>query len=187
MSDSPMPDPVDLFERATRHALAVMQRVTPDQLANPTPCAAWTVQDLIDHMVGATTYLTGAAGGAHPTSVVGQPSADAYRAGVSLALAAVREPGVLERECLSPLGFTWTVGQAAAGTFMDQLIHTWDLATATGQDASLDPELVAICSAMFLPAMPEMGRSAGLVGPAVAVPADASPQDTLLAAMGRQP
>lgn len=70
---------------------------------------------------------------------------------------------------------------------MDALIHTWDLATATGQDTSLDPELVEACTAMFLPDMPERGRASGLVGAAVAVSDDASPQDHLLAAMGRQP
>jgi uncharacterized protein (TIGR03086 family) len=70
---------------------------------------------------------------------------------------------------------------------MDQLIHTWDLATATGQDSTLDPELVAVCSALFLPDMPEMGRAGGLVGPAIDVPADASPQAKLLGAMGRRP
>ena len=70
---------------------------------------------------------------------------------------------------------------------MDALIHTWDLATATGQDPSLDPELVDACIAMFLPEMPERGRASGLVGAAVDVPEDASPQSRLLAAMGRQP
>lgn len=88
---------------------------------------------------------------------------------------------------MSPLGFEWSVGHAVAGTFMDALIHTWDLATAIGQDDVLDPELVEACVAMFLPDMPERGRASGLVGPAIAVPASASPQDRLLAAMGRQP
>jgi hypothetical protein len=40
---------------------------------------------------------------------------------------------------------------------------------------------------MFLPQMPEIGRQAGIVGPAVPVPATASAQDRLLGAMGRQP
>jgi uncharacterized protein (TIGR03086 family) len=70
---------------------------------------------------------------------------------------------------------------------MDALIHTWDLATATGQHATLDPELVEACIEMFLPDMPERGRASGLVGPAVAVPEDAPPQARLLAAMGRRP
>ena len=59
---------------------------------------------------------------------------------------------------------------------MDNLIHTWDLATATDQECTLDGELVDACVAMFLPEMPERGRSAGLVGPPVPVPADASPR-----------
>lgn len=70
---------------------------------------------------------------------------------------------------------------------MDQLVYTWDLATATGQDGTLDPELDEACTGMFLPQMPERGRSAGLIGPAVVVSPDASDQDRLLGAMGRQP
>ena len=70
---------------------------------------------------------------------------------------------------------------------MDVLIHTWDLAHATGQDEKLDPSLVKACSAMFLPDMPERGRAAGIIGPAVEIGEDASPQDRLLAAMGRHP
>lgn len=48
-------------------------------------------------------------------------------------------------------------------------------------------ELVDACVAMFLPGMPERGRAAGIVGPAVDVPAGASPQDRLRGAMGGQP
>jgi uncharacterized protein (TIGR03086 family) len=102
-------------------------------------------------------------------------------------LAGLAEPGALERTCRSPLGFDWTIEQATAGTFMDNLIHTWDLATATGQNATLDAKLVEACIAMFLPDMPERGRASGLVGPEVMVDAGATAQDRLLAAMGRQP
>ena len=175
---------VDLFERATRHADAVISRVTSAQLSHPTPCSEWTVQDLIDHMVGGPAYLLSALGGQQPTPHSGATVAE-YRAHVARALVAVREPGALSRTCQSPLSFEWSIEQAVAGTFMDQLIHTWDLATATGQDATLDPDLVAACTAMFLPVMPEMGRAGGLVGPAVDVPDDASAQEKLLAAMGR--
>lgn len=94
---------------------------------------------------------------------------------------------MLWRTCRSPLGFDWTVLEATAGTFMDTLVHNWDLAMATGQPADLDPDLVEDCIDMFLPGMPERGRAAGLVGPAVPVADDATPQDRLLAAMSRQP
>jgi uncharacterized protein (TIGR03086 family) len=79
------------------------------------------------------------------------------------------------------------VTEATAGTFMDNLVHTWDVATATGQDGGLDDELVEACVAMFLPGMPERGRAAGSVGPAVAVPPGASAQERLLGAMGQRP
>lgn len=180
-------DPVDLFARAARQAEAVMARVTPIQLGAPTPCTEWTVQDLVDHMVGGTDYLRAAIAGRQPHTPRSGRLVDDYREGVQQVLEGLRAPDVLERTCQSPLDFQWTLGQAVAGTFMDQLIHTWDLARATGQDGSLDPALVATCSAMFLPDMPELGRSAGLVGPAVEVPPGAGAQEQLLAAMGRQP
>ena len=51
------PSPTDLYRRATTHALAVAEGVRPDQLDLPTPCSAWTVQDLLDHLLGGTHYL----------------------------------------------------------------------------------------------------------------------------------
>ncbi len=79
------------------------------------------------------------------------------------------------------------MGEAAAGTAMDQLIHTWDLAVALGTDRTLDPAVAAAVAEMFLPHMPEMGRQAGFVGAAVKVADDAAAQDRLLGAMGRHP
>lgn len=179
-------DPVMLFSKATARGCEVMAGVSVDQLARPTPCTEWSVQDLIDRMVGSTGYLTAALEGREPTPVADASAAD-YEAGRAAVLAGLATPGALERTCRSPLGFEWTIEQATAGTFMDNLIHTWDLATATGQDAALDPELVDACIAMFLPDMPERGRAGGLVGPEVIVGPEAPAQAQLLAAMGRQP
>ncbi|HEY7137286.1 MAG TPA: hypothetical protein VIB48_19680 [Acidimicrobiia bacterium] len=81
----------------------------------------------------------------------------------------------------------WSVGEATAGTAMDQVVHTWDLAVAIGGDRRLDPELVEAVVAMFLPQMPDIGRRAGIVGPEVKVPDDAPAQERLLGAMGRTP
>jgi uncharacterized protein (TIGR03086 family) len=106
---------------------------------------------------------------------------------VDRVLTALAVPGAMERVCVSPLGFDWRVVDAVAGTFMDVLIHTWDLARATGQDERLDAGLVEACVAMFLPEMPRRGREAGIVGPEVLLPEGASAQDRLLAAMGRTP
>jgi uncharacterized protein (TIGR03086 family) len=184
-NDSP-PDPVTLYRAATDRAIAVVEAVKADQLGLPTPCSEWAVQQLIDHLVGGTEYLLSATEHREPAQPTQATSAD-YRRGVANVLEALKAPGVMEQSCVSPLGFEWPVSQAVAGTFMDVLSHTWDLARATDQDEELDPDLVDACTAMFVPQMPEMGRAAGIVGPAVEVGDDASPQDRLLAAMGRQP
>ncbi len=186
LNQSDTPDPMALYRAATDRAIAVVDAVRPDHLDSPTPCTEWTVQHLIDHLVGGTEYLLAAATGREPVQHARTSAAD-YRQGVAHVLKALDLPGAMERTCTAPLGFEWPVAQAVAGTFMDVLIHIWDLARATGQNETLDPVLVDSCAAMFLPEMPERGRAAGIIGPAVEVGADASPQDRLLAAMGRRP
>ena len=179
-------DPIALYRRATTGAIGVAARLRPEQLGDPTPCSAWSVQDLLGHLTGGTEYLLAALEQREPAPRQGTTVAD-FETGVASVLDGLAAPGALDRRCMSPLGFEWPVGQAVAGTFMDVLIHTFDLARATGQDERLDPELVAVCAAMFLPDMPERDRQAGIVGPAVRVGPGAAPQDVLLAAMGRTP
>ena len=177
-------EPVELFERAATNAAAMVEEVGPDERGLATPCSAWDVAALVDHMTGGTTYLLTALerDGAPPATGAG-----AYRTQVARCVDALREPGALELRCMSPAGFEWFVGEAAVGTAMDQLVHTWDLAVAIDGDRHLDPELVETVVAMFLPQMPEIGRQAGIVGPEVSIPEGASAQDRLLGAMGRQP
>jgi uncharacterized protein (TIGR03086 family) len=179
-------DPVSLYRAATDRACDIVEAVRPDQLGSPTPCTDWTVQRLIDHLVGGTEYLLAAAENREPAQRTFSMGAD-FRLCVAAVLDALEVPGAMERTCISPLGFEWPVSQAVAGTFMDVLIHTWDLARATDQDDRLDPELVDACTALFLPHMPERGRAAGIVGPAMEVAEDATAHDRLLAAMGRRP
>jgi uncharacterized protein (TIGR03086 family) len=180
-----MLDPVVMFERAATAAAEMVGRVEPSQRHAATPCAEWDVNALLGHMVGGTGYLLGAMG-REPTRA-GEVNAAAYAAAVARCVAALRAPRTMEGRCMSPAGFEWSVAEAVAGTAMDQLVHTWDLAVAIGADRKLDPEIVETVLAMFFPQMAEIGRSAGLVGPEVIVAADAPAQDRLLAAMGRQP
>ena len=173
-------DPVAMFEVAASRAVAAAEAVTADQLPGSTPCSEWDVRALLDHMHGGAAYLLAA------TGRDARPSAT-YRQAVEECVAGLRAPGALERRCASPVGLEWSVAEAAAGTAMDQLIHTWDLGVATGQDRTLDARVVDACVALFLPDMPEHGRRAGIVGTAVPVAPDAAAQDRLLAAMGRTP
>ena len=68
----------------------------------------------------------------------------------------------------------------------DVLIHTWDIARATGADETLDADEVHRMLVGIEP-YDEMLRSSGQYGPRVAVADDADEQTRLLAFVGRQP
>jgi uncharacterized protein (TIGR03086 family) len=78
--------------------------------------------------------------------------------------------------------------QGVAGLIIgDLLVHSWDLARSIGADDTL-PAGAAEATLMGLRRMPDkVLRRGTMFGEAVEVAADASPQDQLLAFVGRQP
>src|SRR5947207_14475360 len=116
-----MLDPMLLFERAATDAAEMAGRVAADQRHTATPCTEWDVEALLAHMVGGTGYLLGALG--VEAGRVGTDAA-AYRRVVSRCVEALRAPGAVDGRCLSPAGFEWSVGEATAGTAMDQVVPT---------------------------------------------------------------
>ena len=148
-------DPVTLYERAASGAATMVGKVRPEQLGGSTPCSEWDVTALLNHMVAGTGYLFSALG-LEPAP--GGTDEDSYRDAVARCVEMLRRAGAVDGRCMSPVGFEWSVGEAVAGTTMDQLVHTWDLAVAIGGSRRLDPELAEACVAMFVPQMPEIGR-----------------------------
>jgi uncharacterized protein (TIGR03086 family) len=82
-----------------------------------------------------------------------------------------------------PSTFEGSVDRILAG---DVLVHTWDLARATGQDEQLPGDEVARGLDAFK-SMGEAVRTAGVFGPAVEPPAGADPQTRFLCFTGRDP
>ena len=76
----------------------------------------------------------------------------------------------------------------AVATFFlgDVLIHTWDLARATGLDEHLDPDVVHDMLIGMEP-LDEALRASGQYGPRVVVTPDADEQTRLIAFTGRIP
>jgi len=135
-------DPLVAHQRAQDAFAGVLANVSADQLGAPTPCSEWTIDDLIEHVIGGNEHVGPWAGGpdeppARPDSIVA-----AHRA------AAVAAQEVFARPDGMAATFTLPFGEIPGQIFIgmrtsDVLTHAWDLAAATGQSTDLDPELAA--------------------------------------------
>ena len=180
-------NPIDLYRTATTRAIEVADGIQPDQLASPTPCSEWTVRDLLDHLVGGTGYLLG-----RPRRRSNRPAdrCDSCRPGrpawqhASDASPTPRHWNTGPAPRLGSTGRAWRPPQERS---MDVLVHTWDLASATGQDTDARPGRRGRVH-RHVPA----GHARARPGrrhhrPRDRGAADASPQDRLLGALGRRP
>jgi uncharacterized protein (TIGR03086 family) len=174
---------------------AFVRNVGVEQFGLPTPCDEWDVRSLLNHIVG--TLELGRAllcdtapdvpvtpGGVPPVDLLGDDHVAAYRGGVDRLLA-VATPDAFTRIHSTPFG---DMPGAVLGGFttVDILVHGWDLAIATGQDAGLDDQLATEVLAFAHQTITDDTR-APRIGPAIPIDASASPTDQLVGFLGRKP
>ncbi|SEO86132.1 TIGR03086 family metal-binding protein [Actinacidiphila rubida] len=174
--------------RAFASTRRVLAGVRPEHLGAATPCGAWDVRALIDHVVGSAWWGAGAVTGAD----VGEDPASGdllarYDESARVALDAFASPGVMTRRI--DLGFGVFSGAELAGMVArDQFTHGWDLARAIGHSTDLDRplagQLLVQARAEILDAYRGPEGDA-LFGPVVEPPAGACPADRLAAFLGR--
>lgn len=179
-------------ERALQATGRLVDAVKEDQLGDPTPCDGWNVRELLNHIVSGNFWVGELVAGKTieevgdklDGDVLGADHAAAYRNSAAVAGSAFKEPGAMEKPVAVSYGPV--PGEIYAGhRLIDVLVHGWDLAKGTGQDTTLDPALVQACWAVVEPQLEGLSGS-GAFGTIIEVPADASPQTKLLAALGRQ-
>lgn len=181
----------DVAERYRRLAAGFTRRVeqVPDPAwDNPAPCEGWLARDVVRHLVEwVPAFLSGHAGLVLPPGPpVDEDPAGAWRALDSGLQAVLDDPALAGREHDLPMGrmpLGAAVDMIVSG---DLLIHTWDLARATGLDEELDAAEVHRMYAGIEP-MDGALRESGHYGPRVPVADDASEQERLLAFTGRRP
>jgi uncharacterized protein (TIGR03086 family) len=179
-----------------RAALAATRRVVAgvdeSQWSLPTPCAGWDVRDLVNHVVAGNWWAAELADGRTIEQVgtrldgdqLGSDPLGAYEQSAEAAARAFEKPGALEAPCAVSYGPV--PGAVYAGhRFIDVLIHGWDLAVATGQDARLDTVLVDACAAEVGPQAAVL-QGSGMFGGEVVAPPGADTQARLLALLGRR-
>jgi uncharacterized protein (TIGR03086 family) len=186
-------DLIALFDRTTKWTASKIAVAHGEEDAS-TPCDAWSVRQLLDHLLdGQALFAAGAAG-----AVVGPPSGDPprlvaddpvaqYEAARQATIAAYSQPGVLTGMVNTPFG-PMPAAQFLGIGVCDQLIHGWDLARSTQQDATMPPDLAVAAWHMLGGRISDANRGPGKSFKApVSVPEDASVQDKLLGYTGRQP
>ena len=184
---------------ATQRLADLVARVRDDELSGPTPCPAYTVGDLIEHVGGLALAFRAAAEKDIASPYVNRtPAGDAARLPADWRERIPADLAALAQAWAKPdawTGMTRIAEQDAPAemvgvTVADELVvHGWDVARATGQPYQPEPELVDAARTflgMFAspdaPAGPEVP-----FGPSRVLPDGAPALDQVLALAGRDP
>jgi uncharacterized protein (TIGR03086 family) len=180
---------------AARATATVVAGIRDDQLGDRTPCPAYTVADLLDHVGGLCIAFTEAARktalpGANSPSGDGSRLEPEWRARIGAALTGLAEawrtPGAFDG--MTQAGPVELPAEVAAQVALNEVVvHGWDLARATHQPYDPGPDAIAACLAFAESFEVPADEEDGPFGPPVDVPADAPALDRLAGATGRRP
>jgi uncharacterized protein (TIGR03086 family) len=173
-------DVLDLYRRASAWTSAKVAGA--HDLDAATPCRDWQVRDLLNHMLDTQHYFARSARGEKaappspppPSLLTDDPVADFDRACAEVVDAYGRD-GVVEK-----------MGPVLGIAFSDQLLHGWDLARATDQDATMPDDLAQAAYDAIHGRFTDEQRT-GVFADEIPVGEDATPQQRLLAYTGRDP
>src|SRR5262249_20135719 len=155
--------------RYRKNAAAFTKRVAavpPDKWEAQSPCDEWKARDVVRHVVNSSGMFLGFIGQEIPPG----PSVDDDPLGAwENARDAIQQD--LEDPAVAKAEYDGFTGKATfeqgVNRFLaaDLVVHSWDLARATGGDEQLDPEEVRTIRASFDEFDPKMFRSPGAFGP----------------------
>ncbi|MBV9292165.1 MAG: TIGR03086 family protein [Frankiales bacterium] len=151
-------------------------------LSASTPCKGWQLRDLLNHMLETQRYFSAAARGESasppgsnpPDSLSDDPAKDFAQARDEV-VSAFSADGVIEK-----------TGPMLGIAFADALLHGWDVAKATGQDATMPDGLAEAAYDAIHGRFTDEQRK-GVFAPEISVDGNATPQQRLLAYTGRTP
>jgi uncharacterized protein (TIGR03086 family) len=190
-------DIVDLDQRAVELSAQIVARAAASELGRPTPCAAWNLGELLDHMITQHYGFAAASSGrggdpgvwqlVHPA----EPIAD-YPAAARHVIDAFARPETLERSFelpeISP-ALKFPAARAISFHFVDYIVHGWDVARSLDVPFELSPDLAeaALVIARRVPDGESRLAEGAAFRPGIPSPPDGTALDQVLAALGRSP
>lgn len=191
-----------LHRTAVLVSVDVVGAVTANDLRRPTPCAGWSLANLLAHMTAQHHGFAAAARGAgaepavwesaHVADAVAADPVGTYSAAAADVLDAFAGDGVLDATFALPEfgpGATFPGALAIGFHFVDYVVHGWDVARAIDAPFELPADVVAAVLPLVL-AVPD-GEYRTIDGapfaPAVATHDAAADFDRILSHLGRSP
>lgn len=178
-----MSSTAERFALIADHFAERIANVPAHRWEDPSPCPPWTARDVVDHVVDGCGFFLTATG--RPLTVPADaPPADRWAEAQAAMADALADPTACATRVASPVG-ELAFKQVVGGVLLhDVLVHTWDLARATGQDERLDPATTEAALAKMAP-FDEYLRGPAMFGPRLEVTDDADVQTRFLAFVGR--
>lgn len=186
-------DELGAYDKALREFDTRVHRVTPAQWGAATPCTAWSVKDLVNHVTGEQLWAPWLLGGStlaevgdrYEGDMLGDHPVRAWEGAAEGSRDAFHAPGALDGRVHV------TGGRIAASDYGWQMIgdltvHAWDLARGIGADDRLDEDLAREVYDRIAP-QASAWQGSGMFAPPVDVPDDAPVQDRLVGLLGRTP
>ncbi|HKH87484.1 MAG TPA: TIGR03086 family metal-binding protein [Acidimicrobiales bacterium] len=159
--------------------------VPPDRWSTPSPCTDWVAADVVAHVINTHRRVLSTLDGSEPASVAsGDDLPGAWSAATADLLDALNDEVRASTVIGGMFGEQPFESLVSRLLCADTLVHTWDLARATGQDEHLDPAGVA--KAMeFLGPLDGAIRRPGGFAPKIEPAAGADEQTRFLNFCGR--
>ena len=182
-----MSEIADRYRKVTDQFLHKAKDIPAEAWDAPSPCEGWSARDVVRHLVDSSAMFAGRLG----ADVSAFPSVDddpvrAFTAARDAILGPLEKPELATKPTETPMGEMTLEQLVSMFGIPDVVVHTWDVAQATGIDDTLDAEEVKRLYDQMLP-LDEMVRRGGVFGPRVEVGEDADDQTKFIAFTGRRP
>lgn len=182
-----------LFKKAGEQMDKYIQNISEEDLEKDSIDKDWKVRDLLNHIISEQLWLPPLLKGKTIAEVGDQFDGDLlgsdFKGAWSKAAQEVNEALLKEGalDGVAHLSYGDFPGEKYASDMLfDLIIHSFDVAKSTGQNTSLDEELVNVAWD-YASKNAEEWRKAGALGEKIEVSNDASLQDRLIALSGREP
>lgn len=184
---------LEAFDRALGEFDGRVHQVEDRQWDAGTPCAEWTVRDLVNHLTAehlwAPSLLDGATldevGDRYEGDVLGDDPVRSWERAAAESRLAFHRAGALGGQVHTSGGLLPAEEYGWQMT-MDLTVHAWDLAHGIGAEDTLDKDLAQAVYDRFAPQASHW-QGLGIFDPPVEVSESADTQDRLVALLGRRP